>query len=118
MSDIRAQQAREHHRAAEAATADANRHRAIRDHLIRTLRAEDEKRWSYGALSKAVGCSYQLIPAILKTKQPRPTADPLCLKCDDVKSRHYDGDAEDGFARGCWDCYDCNGFRPYPENRP
>lgn len=66
-SDARAQQAREHHRAALSALDDAARHRAQRDALVRQLRAEDPAAWSYGALAKAVGCSPELIAVIVKT---------------------------------------------------
>ena len=42
--------------------------RAERDRLIRQLRAEDEKRWSYGALAKAIGCSRELIAQVVKRR--------------------------------------------------
>lgn len=67
-SDARAQQAREEHAASLASLADAARHRGQRDRLVRSLRAEDPKRWSYGALAKAVGCSPELIAVIVKTQ--------------------------------------------------
>jgi AraC-like DNA-binding protein len=64
--DIRAQQAREHHRESEGASGLAARHRAQRDALIRQLRAEDPKRWTYPALASAVGCSPELVAYIIK----------------------------------------------------
>jgi len=67
-SDIRAQQAREHHRDSIAAGAAAARHRAARNALVRALRADDPDRWTYPALAKAVGCSPELIAAILKNR--------------------------------------------------
>jgi len=66
VSDIRAQQAREHHRASAAATEEAERHREVRNELVRALRDSDPSRWSYAALAKAVGCSPELIAAIVK----------------------------------------------------
>jgi len=65
-SDARAQQAREHHRAAGADEASARRHRQQRDALVRQLRAEDPQHWTYPALAAAVGCSEELIAAIVK----------------------------------------------------
>ena len=65
-SDSRAQQAREHHRAAGADEASAARHRAQRDDLVRRLRADDPKVWTYPALARAVGCSEELIAVIVK----------------------------------------------------
>jgi len=68
VSDIGAQQAREHHRAAEAALALAERHRQQRNALVRRLRESDPRRWSYRALATAVGCSPELIAAIVKER--------------------------------------------------
>jgi hypothetical protein len=65
-SDARAQQAREHHRALAAALAGAEQHREQRNELVRQLRAEDPQRWTYPALAKAIGCSPELIAAIVK----------------------------------------------------
>ena len=70
-SDARAQQAREHHRAASAAERDAARHRAARDQLVRRLRDEDPARWTYSALAGAVGCDQQLIRWILTGDRAR-----------------------------------------------
>jgi len=67
-SDARAQQAREHHEAAARALADADRHRDQRDQLVRSLRRDDPKRWTYLALAKAVGCSPELIAVIIKQR--------------------------------------------------
>jgi len=65
--DIRAQQAREHHRESAGLTEQATRHRQQRDTLVRQLRADDPGRWSYAALAKAVGCSPELIAHIMRT---------------------------------------------------
>ena len=70
-SDARAALARQHHRAASAAEADAARHRATRDDLVRRLRAEDPKLWTYRALAQAVGCEPELIRWILKGDRKR-----------------------------------------------
>jgi hypothetical protein len=69
-SDIRAQQAREHHRASVVATAQAEQHRIQRNRLVRELRDTDPASWSYTALAKAVGCSPELIAAIVKERVP------------------------------------------------
>lgn len=66
ISDIRAQQAREHHRASAAATDQARQHQQQRNQLVRMLREEDPQRWSYKALAKAVDCSPELIAAIVQ----------------------------------------------------
>jgi ribosome-binding protein aMBF1 (putative translation factor) len=65
-SDSKIQQAREHHRRAADALALAERHRQQRDELIRRARKEDPTRWSYNALAAAIGCSKELIAAIVK----------------------------------------------------
>jgi Mitochondrial ribosomal protein subunit L20 len=65
-SDIRAQQAREHHRRSRALAGEAARHREQRDRLIRQLRAGDPERWTYPALARAVGCSPELIAYVVK----------------------------------------------------
>jgi ribosome-binding protein aMBF1 (putative translation factor) len=65
-SDPKIQQAREHHRRAAEALALAERHRHQRDALIRRAREEDPERWSYSALAAAIGCSKELIAAIIK----------------------------------------------------
>lgn len=66
VSDIRAQQAREHHRASAEAVRIAEHHRQLRNKLIRDLRDSDPHRWTYPNLAKAVGCSPELIAAIIK----------------------------------------------------
>lgn len=70
ISDIRAQQAREHHRAAAGADLAAERHRLQRNRLVRELREADPRRWTYPALAGAVGCSAELIAAIVKGRVP------------------------------------------------
>lgn len=69
-SDDRAQQAAEHHQAAENATTEAKQHQLIRNRLVRELRASDPNVWTYPALAKAVGCSPELIAAIVKERVP------------------------------------------------
>lgn len=64
--DVRAQQAREHHQAASGLGEQAARHRRQRDRLIRQLRAEDPRRWTYAALAAAVGCSPELAAFVVK----------------------------------------------------
>lgn len=66
VSDIRAQQAREHHRAAAASSAEADQHRDLRNKLVRELRKSDPDQWTYRNLSKAVGCTPELIAAIIQ----------------------------------------------------
>lgn len=66
ISDIRAQQAREHHNASAASAAEAKRHQDQRNRLVRALRNEDPQRWTYKALAGAVGCSPELIAAIVQ----------------------------------------------------
>ena len=65
-SEIRAQQAREHHRLAGADEESARRHRESRDRLIRQLRAEDPERWTYAAIAAAVGITPELARAVVK----------------------------------------------------
>jgi len=48
------------------ALALAERHRQQRDALVRQLREADPHTWSYSALAAAVGCSKELIAAIIK----------------------------------------------------
>jgi hypothetical protein len=103
VSDARAQQAREHHRAAGADEESARRHRQQRDALVRRLRAEDPQRWSYGALAGAVGCSPELIRVIL-TGDPRKR----CKRCkglgvipDFTKWDDYHGEPK---PKPCPDC--------------
>jgi AraC-like DNA-binding protein len=64
--DIRAQQAREHHRESAGHNEQAARHREQRDRLVRQLRSDDPQRWTYTALAAAVGCSPELIAHIVK----------------------------------------------------
>lgn len=46
-------------------------HRTQRDRLIRQLREEDPDRWTYPALAAAVGCSPELVAAIIKGRTGR-----------------------------------------------
>lgn len=64
--DIRVQQAREHHRLSADSDREAAQHRAARNALIRALRADDPQRWTYKALAVAVGCSEELVAAVVK----------------------------------------------------
>ena len=66
VSDARLARARDLHRRATEADELAARLRAERDRLIRQLRAEDRRRWSYGVLASALGCSRELIALIAK----------------------------------------------------
>lgn len=68
--DIRAQQAREHHQMAATSEAEAGRHRALRDRLIRDLRNEDRKHWTHKRLADHIGCSEELIAHIVRTTPP------------------------------------------------
>ncbi|MCW2544016.1 MAG: hypothetical protein JWM40_1568 [Frankiales bacterium] len=65
-SDARAARARELHLKAAEADDVAARARAERDRLINQLRDEDPKRWSYGTLAAALGCSRELIALIVR----------------------------------------------------
>jgi len=65
-------QARESHRLAGEALRQAEQYRDQRDRLIRLLRAEDPKRWTYPALAAAVGCSPELVAAIVKGRTGKP----------------------------------------------
>jgi len=65
--DSRAQQAREHHRESAGLSEQAARHREQRDRLVRQLRADDPREWTYPALARAVGCSPELIAHIIRT---------------------------------------------------
>jgi ribosome-binding protein aMBF1 (putative translation factor) len=65
-SDPNIQQARDHHRRAAEALALAERHRQQRDALIRRAREDNPDRWSYSALAAAIGCSKELIAAVIK----------------------------------------------------
>jgi AraC-like DNA-binding protein len=67
--DIRAEQAREHHRESAGLSEQAARHRVQRDRLIVQLRADDPQRWTYPALAAAVGCSPELIAHIIRQAQ-------------------------------------------------
>lgn len=67
MSDIRVQQAREHERAAARARAEAARHLAQRDALVRSLYAEGT--WSYSQLAKAIGLTPELVAKIIRPQQ-------------------------------------------------
>lgn len=70
MSDARAAQARQHHLRGQEADQLAEQHRAARNALIRALRAEDPARWTYRALASAIGCTEELIAAIVKNRVP------------------------------------------------
>jgi hypothetical protein len=65
--DIKAQQAREHHARALSLDDEAGREREQRDRLVRSLREDDPKRWTYSAIAKTVGCSPELVAYIIKT---------------------------------------------------
>jgi hypothetical protein len=69
MSDIRAAAARDYHLRAGESDSQADRSRLQRDRLVRQLRAEDPKHWTYRRLSIAVGCSPELIAHIVRTEE-------------------------------------------------
>lgn len=66
--DVRAALARDYHRAAARQVELARRDRRQRDRLVREMREEDPVTWTYEALSKAVGCSPELIAFICKNE--------------------------------------------------
>jgi hypothetical protein len=68
MSDPRAARAREAHRLSKVADVLAARHRDQRNHLVRVLRTEDPKRWTYTALAVAVGITPELVAAIIQRR--------------------------------------------------
>lgn len=68
VSDPIAARARDLHRQASEAEALAAKQRAERDRLIRRLREQDPKRWSYGELAKLIGVSRELIAVIVKRR--------------------------------------------------
>jgi hypothetical protein len=80
MTDGRPAQARDLHRRALELDADAARIRENRDRLVRQLRAEDTDRWTYPALALAIGCSPQLIAAIIQGRTGRPAVGAARLK--------------------------------------
>ena len=65
-SNLTAAQARDLHRRALEADQLAADLRAQRDMLIMQLREEDQKRWSYTALAKMLGCSRELVAQIVQ----------------------------------------------------
>lgn len=67
-SDVWAARAAQLHEKAAEAERLAAQYRGERDALIRRLRADDEKRWSYGALAKVIGCSRELIAQVAKRR--------------------------------------------------
>lgn len=71
MSDPRAALARQAHRDAVNAGQQAAQYREHRDALIRQLRAENPKQWTYQAIAKAVGCGPELVAHIIKRKKPQ-----------------------------------------------
>lgn len=58
---------REHHQAATEALRVADERRQQRDELVRQLRSDDPRRWSYPALAALIGCSPELVAHIVKT---------------------------------------------------
>lgn len=71
VSDRRAARARDEHHLACEAMSVARLHRASRNRLIRALRAEDPVRWTYLELAVTVGCSPELVAAVVKHRSPR-----------------------------------------------
>lgn len=66
MSDDRLLSARVLHQEARAEVSLAKQKRQQRDELIRRVRAEDPRYWTYTRLAGAVGCSPELIAYIVK----------------------------------------------------
>lgn len=66
MSSDRIALARQAHEASLRSEKEASRYRQQRDELIRSVRAEDPKKWKYATLAKAIGCSPELIAYIMK----------------------------------------------------
>lgn len=52
----------------------AGRERLLRNQIVKTLRTEDPKKWTYGALADAVGCSEELIRKIISPQRRGRTA--------------------------------------------
>jgi len=77
VSDPRAVQAREAHRLAGEHGALARQHRERRNHLVRRLRAEDPRRWTYAALARAIGISPEMAAAIVKGRTGSQSDDHL-----------------------------------------
>lgn len=71
MSDPRAAQAREAQRLSREADKLGAQHREVRDRIVRELRAEDPKRWTYTALARAVGITPELVSAIVHRRTSR-----------------------------------------------
>jgi hypothetical protein len=65
-ADTLPEQARDHHRAQQVSESTGRFHRDQRNRVVRQLRGEDPERWTYPALAAAVGCSPELIAAIVK----------------------------------------------------
>lgn len=68
-SDPRAAAARAHHRSSQMHEEAAGRERLLRNQIVKTLRTEDPKKWTYGALADAVGCSEELIRKIISPQR-------------------------------------------------
>jgi hypothetical protein len=71
LTDPRAAEAREHQRLSILRVDEAGAHRYRRNVLVRELRAEDPKRWTYPALAAAVGIGEELARAIVNGRTPR-----------------------------------------------
>ena len=61
--DIRAQQGREHHRAAALHRAQSRQHLDERDRIIRQLRDDG---WTYDSIARAIGCSLELVAKVVQ----------------------------------------------------
>ncbi|MGU3650651.1 hypothetical protein [Mycolicibacterium sp. A43C] len=69
--DLKAQQAREHHRLSGDASRVGAQHRTQRDELVRQLWSTQRDRWTHRTLAAAVGCSPELIAKIVKARRCR-----------------------------------------------
>ena len=70
--DVLAARARVLHEEAIAMDRRSRQLRDERDLLIRKLRVNDPQRWSYGTLAKVIGCSRELVAAVVKASKKRP----------------------------------------------
>lgn len=94
--DARAQQAREHHRAAGNLDDEAARRRGMRDQIVRQLRTEDPRYWTFRRLAAEVGCSFKLIGDIVNGNED--ATKPVTLHvCNLVREG---GDMEQGSTPG------------------
>lgn len=66
MEDERIDLAHIYHKRSHDREAEADSYRKKRDDLIRALRADDPKQWTYQKLADEIGCSMELIAFTVK----------------------------------------------------